>query len=169
MPGGNFVVEAISGQSSAVCNLIVTSGSGADFIMDASPEFISVEPGNSGNVTVYVTSINGFNAPVALSTGSPHGVTCSLSTSTVTPPIGDTASATLTITVAEWAPSDMFHINVEGTCTDPSINKMVDINLDIPPLAECDPVSHCRNPTVRLVIPSPLPAQTSQPHAMEKM
>jgi len=136
IPGGNFAIKAISASSTAVFNLTVTSGSGPDFIMSASPQFVSIEPGSSGNVTIYVQSINDFNAPVALSTGSAPGVTCSLSTSSVTPTAGETTSATLTITVAGWASPNMFHINIEGACADPSITKMTDINLDIPSSAE---------------------------------
>jgi uncharacterized membrane protein len=139
MPGGNFRVEAISASSAAVFELIVTSGSGPDFIISSSPEFISIEPGHSGNVTIYVSSVNGFSTPVTLTTYSPPEITCNLSTSSVTPPIGDTASTTLTITVAEWASPNMFHINVEGNCADPAINKMTDINLDIPPPADWGP------------------------------
>ena len=108
-------------------------------MMSSSPEFISIPPGDSGNVTIYVTSVNGFSAPVNLTTGSPPGIICNLTTSSLTPNPGDTASAILTITVEEWASPDMYHINVEGTCTDPAIMKMTDINLDIQPPAEWGP------------------------------
>ena len=49
----------------------------------------------------------------------------------MTPTAGGTASVTLIITVADWASPDVFHINVEGFCADPSITKMTDITLDI--------------------------------------
>jgi len=130
-PGGNFVVRATSLSCTATVDFTVTSGSEADFLISASPQFISIEPGNSGNVTIYVQSINDFNAPVTLSTGYAPGVTCSLSAGSATPTAGETTSATLTITVADWASPNMFHINVEGACADPSITKMTDITLDI--------------------------------------
>jgi len=139
MPGGDFAVKASSSSSMAIFNIIITSGEGADFLMSSSPEFISVEPANSGNVTVYITSINNFNAAVALTVGSPSGITCSLTPTSATPPAGETTSATLTITVADWVAQDVYHITVEGVCTDPSITKYVDITLDVPPPAQWGP------------------------------
>ncbi|MCK4274652.1 MAG: IPT/TIG domain-containing protein, partial [Dehalococcoidales bacterium] len=139
MSGGNFFVKAISGQASAVCQITVTTGSDPDFLMSASPQFISLTPGQSANITIYVASINGFNAAVALSAGTAPGVTMSLSTGSVTPASGETASAILTITVAEWAASEMYQMNVDGSCADPYINKVTNINLDIQPLAEHGP------------------------------
>jgi len=139
MPGGDFTVKASSSSSTAFFNIIITSGEGADFLMSSSPEFISVDPGNSGNVTVYITSINNFNAAVALTVGSPPGIQCSLSPSSVTPPSSQTSSASLSITVQEWVAQDMYHITVEGVCTDPSITKYVDITLDVPPPAQWGP------------------------------
>jgi len=138
-PGGTFAVKASTASCMATVDFTVTSSVGADFIMSASPQFVSIEPGSSGNVTIYVQSVDDFNAPVALSTGSAPGVTCSLSTSSVTPAAGGTTSATLTITVADWASPNMFHINVGGASADPAITKMTDINLDIPASSDWGP------------------------------
>jgi hypothetical protein len=102
MASGNFMVKATAGQSIAVCELTITSGSGEDFLMSTSPHFVSLTPGQSANVTVYITSINGFNSPVTLTAGSAPGITTNLSTGTVTPASGETASAVLTITTADW-------------------------------------------------------------------
>ncbi|HJX13165.1 MAG TPA: carboxypeptidase regulatory-like domain-containing protein, partial [Dehalococcoidales bacterium] len=138
-PGGNFAVKAVSASNSAVFQLTITSGVDPDFAMSASPQFVSIPPGNSGQVTIYLTSINGFGAPVTLSANAPPGVTGNLSAASVTPGAGQTVSATLSITVADWASPDMFHINIEGSSADPAINRMTDVTLDIPPPAAWGP------------------------------
>jgi uncharacterized membrane protein len=139
MPVGAFSLKAISGQAAAVCQLIVTSGEGVDFLISASPQSVSIIPGQSANVTIYVTSVNGFNAAVALTAGQAPGVTRSFSASSVTPAAGQTASAVLTISVADWVSPDMYQINVDGTCASPQINKVTNINLDIQSPAQWGP------------------------------
>jgi len=139
MPGGSFAVKATTASNSAVFSLTITSGSGPDFLMSASPQFISTTPGGSSNVTITITSVNGFNAPVILTPGSPPGITLSLSTNNVTPSSGQAASATLTISVADWVAPNMYHINVGGACINPSITRMIDISLDIQPLGQWGP------------------------------
>jgi uncharacterized membrane protein len=123
----------------ATCQITVTSGSGPDYLLSTSPQFISLAPGQSANITIYVSSINGFNSAVTLSKGSAPDVTTSLSTSSVTPASGETASAVLTITVAEWASPNMYQINIDGSCADPPINKVTNISLDIQPLSAWGP------------------------------
>ncbi len=140
MSGGNFAVKAISGDKNATCPLTITvAGAGPDFLMSTSPQFISIVPGGSGNITIYVTSVNDFNAAVALSPGTAPGVTCTLSTGNVTPSATQAASATLTITVAAWASPNMYQINVGGACADPPLNKFTNISLDIQPPAQWGP------------------------------
>jgi hypothetical protein len=139
MSGGNFAVKAISGDKNATCQINVTTGAGPDFLMSTSPQFISIAPGGSGNITIYITSVNGFNAVVTLSAGAAPGVTCTLSTGNVTPSTGQAASATLTITVADWASPNMYQINVGGSCADPPLNKFTNISLDIQPPAQWGP------------------------------
>ncbi len=138
-PGGSFAVKAFAGDANAVCQITVTTGSDPDFLMSASPQFISLIPGQSANITVYVTPINGFDGTVALSAGTAPGVTRSLSVGSVTPANGETASAILSIIVAEWATPEMYQLNVDGSCTDPAIDKTTNINLDIQPPAEWGP------------------------------
>jgi uncharacterized membrane protein len=130
-PGGVFTVKATAGAAFASCQLTITSGAGPDFLISTSPQFVSVTPGQSANVTVYVASVNGFSGLVNLSAGNAPGVTRTFSTANVTPASGETASAILTIAVAEWASPGMYQLNVEGACASPLINKMTNINLDI--------------------------------------
>ncbi len=138
-PGGNFAIKAFAGQASAVCHITVTTGSDPDYLLSTSPQFMSITTGHSANVTVYVSSINEFNSAVSLTAGTAPGVTSSLSATSVTPASGDTASVILTINVAEWASPDVYQLNIDGSCTDPSINKVTGINLDIQPPAEWGP------------------------------
>ncbi len=139
MPGGNFVLKATSGQAMATCQITITSGAEPDYLLSTSPQFVSITPGESANITIYVSSINSFNSAVALSAGTIPDVTRSFSGSSVTPDAGETASVVLTITVAEWASPNMYQLNIEGSCATPAINKSTNINLDIQPLATWGP------------------------------
>ncbi len=139
VPGGIFILKAISGQASATCQITITSGAGPDYLLSASPQFVSITPGHSANVTIYVQSISGFNSTVTLNAGTAPGVTRSFSPTSVTPASGDTASAILTISVADWASPSMYQLNIEGTCASPPINKFTNINLDIQPQANWGP------------------------------
>ncbi len=139
MSTGQFAIKATADQAMAVCQLTITSGAEPDFHISASPQFVSVTPGQSANVTIYVTSINGFNAPVGLTVGSASGINRSLSAANVTPSAGGTASSVLTITAADWISPDMYQLNVDATCAEPAINKVTNINLDVQPSAEWGP------------------------------
>jgi uncharacterized membrane protein/phage protein U len=137
--GGVFTLRAIAGEAFATCQITITSGSGPDYLISASPQFVSVTPGQSANITIYVQSVNGFNGTVTLNAGTVPGVTRTLSTSSLTPASGDTLSAVLTITVADWASPSMYQLNIEGACASPQINKFTNINLDIQPQADWGP------------------------------
>jgi beta-propeller repeat-containing protein/centrosomal CEP192-like protein len=85
---------------------VALSGSGAtpDFSVSATSS-LSVTQGASGNFTVTVTPVNGFNQAVALScTGAPAMATCTPSPASVTSSDGTTA-VTSTVTVSTTAPS----------------------------------------------------------------
>jgi len=141
-PSGNFDVMATSGQATAVCQITVTSSSGPDFIISASPQFISLPPGQSANVTIYISSINDFNAPVlaSLAAGSAStGIDCVFTPSSITPPANETVSVSLTITVHDWVTPDMYHIEAEGQCAEPNITKWTTINLNVSALGEWGP------------------------------
>ncbi|MBI2868412.1 MAG: hypothetical protein HYX96_01115, partial [Chloroflexi bacterium] len=139
MIGGSFGVKAVTPSQVAVFQLTITTGGGPDFVMSASPSFISVAPGTSADVTIFVTSVSGFNSPVTLSASWPPGVSASLSAGSVTPSGGQAGSAVLSISVAEWVNPTMYHVIVEGDSADPPLAKVVDISVDVPPASQWGP------------------------------
>jgi hypothetical protein len=76
------------------------TGNGADFTMTTSPASLTLKRTASGNFTITVTPIGGFNQAVALTcTGAPAEATCVVAQSPVTPADGVTAvSTTATVT-----------------------------------------------------------------------
>ena len=138
-PGGFFILKATSGEAFAACQITVTSGVGPDYILSASPQSVSLVPGDSADITIFVQSINGFNGAVTLTAGSAPGINRNFSSGTVTPAAGDTASTTLTVTAAEYASPSMYQLNIEAACASPQINKFTNINLDIQPQAGWGP------------------------------
>jgi hypothetical protein len=89
-----------TGSTSAAVSQVVNAGPPApDFTLAAAPASITVNSGQSGNITVTVTPANGFNSAVSFScSGLPSGASCSFSPQTVTPP--GTTSTTLTVGVS---------------------------------------------------------------------
>ena len=86
-----------------------------DFSLSTSPSSVSVNPGASVTSTVTVTSLNGFNAAVALSaSGLPSGVTASFSPTSVTPASGGSATSTLTLTASTSAAAGTTGVTVSG-------------------------------------------------------
>ena len=74
------------------------SGTTPDFSVAATPSSISVTAGQSGQTTISVSPVQGFNFLVKLScSGLPASVTCSFSPPSVAP-LGSAASSTLTLT-----------------------------------------------------------------------
>jgi hypothetical protein len=81
-----------------------------DFSISASPTSFSVTQGHSNTSTITLTSIGGFNSPVALSAGNCPG-TCSFSPGSVTP----TGSSVLTVTPSASTPTGNYTVSVTGT------------------------------------------------------
>lgn len=83
---------------------VALAGTGAmpgppDFTVTLTPSSATVKAGNPTNITVTVTSFNGFASKVTLScSGAPGGSTCTLSPTSVTPMANATASSSGTIT-----------------------------------------------------------------------
>jgi hypothetical protein len=74
------------------------AGSTPDFTLAATPSSITITAGQSGQTTISVSPLQGFNFLVTLScSGLPASVTCSFSPSSVAP-LGSAASSTLTLT-----------------------------------------------------------------------
>ncbi len=71
-----------------------------DFSIAASPESLTVTPGQSGTVAMTVIPLNGFSAPVSFTcSGLPSGASCSFSPASVTPQLTP-VSTTLTVTAS---------------------------------------------------------------------
>lgn len=77
---------------------------------------MAMDPGRSGGKLIYVASIDGFSAPVALAVGGlPNGVTGAFETNPVTPPADGTASSRLVLRAASNATAGTFTITITGT------------------------------------------------------
>ena len=117
---GNVVLSADLGGYYDVANGTYTAAAGAlpDFAISASPPTLTMMPGTSGNSTVTVTGLNGFQGTVVLAVGSaqgnstPAGTQLTL-TSQLSPPFP--AGANLTVGIAPGAPTGDFWLNVTGT------------------------------------------------------
>lgn len=80
-----------------------------DFSLSASPNSLTLVQGNSGNSTITVNPVNGFNGTVNLSvSGLPSGVTASFN------PASTTSTSTLTLTAASGAATGTFTLTVTG-------------------------------------------------------
>jgi hypothetical protein len=87
-----------------------------DFSLAAAPASVTVLQGGSGTSSVTVTSLNGFNAAVALTaSGLPSGVSASFAPSSVTPPAGGSAGSTLTLNATAGASVGTFTVTLTGT------------------------------------------------------
>src|SRR6185503_9284467 len=77
---------------------------------------VNVPIGGSGAAAVAVNSFNGFNSSVALAaTGAPSGMTATLNPASVTPPVGDSASSNLTVSVGPATAPGSYTLSVQGT------------------------------------------------------
>ncbi|MGH9450267.1 MAG: beta strand repeat-containing protein [Terriglobia bacterium] len=92
-----FTITGTSGNQTFAANASIATQS---FALSATPPLATVTAGQSATYTVTVSSINGFNQPVALScpSGLPGSATCSFSPSTVTPGPNSPQTSALTIT-----------------------------------------------------------------------
>ncbi len=87
-----------------------------DFALQANPFSLQVKPGSSAQSTIAITSLNGFNGTVTLSTFqfASSGIDSTLSESNVTLTSARSASVTLTVTASPSAPSQSFYLNIQG-------------------------------------------------------
>jgi hypothetical protein len=78
----------------------ITSTSQPNFMLATSSSSLTVDSGGQGTVTLTVTPVNGFSAPVILAcTGLPAGASCSFGQATVTPS-GGAATTQLVISAS---------------------------------------------------------------------
>jgi streptogramin lyase len=89
-----------------------------DFSIGANPGSLTINQGESGTSDIGVSSTNGFSSPVTLTYSwfgtAPSGASINLP-GPVTPPSGETATSTLTITLAPDASSGTYTLSVTGT------------------------------------------------------
>ena len=83
--------------------------------MSASPASLTLTQGGSGNSTITVTSKFGFNSSVALTVSNcPANTTCTVSPSTVTPPVNGSVNSTLSVTPAANATTGPYTLTING-------------------------------------------------------
>ncbi|MFI6393307.1 proprotein convertase P-domain-containing protein [Nonomuraea sp. NPDC050540] len=116
---------------SATCHKAGSTEPG--FTMSADPATLTVAPGASGSSSVNVAGVNGFSGTTNLTVTAPSGVSASLSPSSVTVPNGGTASAALTISVAQSAPAGTHTLTVTGTSGTITRTTTVRLVIGIPP------------------------------------
>jgi len=124
----------ISGTSSSVTHsyyvILVVEAIG-DFTVAASPDTLSVNQGETGSVTITVTSTGGFASKTNLKWEwvgtTPTGVTSSLSPTSVTPTSGGSKTSTLKIETTSTATLGTFKIMVTGT----SYPKVHNVNVTV--------------------------------------
>ncbi|MGH9354458.1 MAG: hypothetical protein ACRD2G_20195, partial [Terriglobia bacterium] len=100
VPNPNPVTFTLTGTSGSQAATLAESISLQSFSLSATPAVTNIVAGQTGTYTVTVSSVNGFNLPVALScsNGLPANASCSFSPATVTPGPGLPQTSTLTIT-----------------------------------------------------------------------
>ncbi len=119
----------ITASSGLVTRTTVLTVRITDFSIGASVGSVSLKRSQSANVTLSVTSLNGFSLPVTLTvSGLPNGVTGAIVPSIVNPN-GVSASSTLTITVPKKPPTGTFLLTI--TATSGSLTHTVTITLTI--------------------------------------
>ena len=96
---------------------VFVSVTAPDFSLSFNPPFaLQLNPGGSAQSTFTVTSLNGFNGTVTLSTnGFFPGVNATLSSRNVTLTSGGSATVTLTVSASPTAVSQSSYLTIQGT------------------------------------------------------
>src|SRR3989449_8326047 len=131
----NVAVTGTSGSlshSAPVTFTVVASGP-PDFIISANPSSQTVIAGNTGKSQITLTSINGFNGTVKLTTSpAPLCVSCpnwGINPSSVDLPPGGTATSTLAFYTTTGTPPTNWVVTVTGTSG--SISHSVDVTFTV--------------------------------------
>ncbi len=136
-PPGSYTVT-VTGSSQAVSHstavsVMVGSSNQPDFTISAIPTSQKVMAGSSATSTISLTSVNGFNGTVTLSTSAPPlCVSCpgwGVSPSSVMLPPGGTASSTLTFSTTAGSPLSSWVVGVTGTSD--GLSHVVDVTFTI--------------------------------------
>jgi len=122
LPGSYYVSVDANSSFLAHYTQIYVQVIGPDFSIQSNPSFLLIQAGSSGQSTIQLTSLNGFNGNITLTansfitgnfTRSPVNVT--LSPRTITLSSGATSSATLDITATLPAAGQNFTIYITAT------------------------------------------------------
>ncbi len=113
-PGTTSVyISATSGTIYRSLNVFVNV-TGPDFHITASPAFLNIRQGQTGQSTIILTSVLGFAGTVNLSTSVYGSVSAVLSNSNISLSSGGQANSTLTVTVPSTTPPGLASIYVNG-------------------------------------------------------
>jgi hypothetical protein len=94
---------------------VFLSGSGPDFTIAASPNTLTITRGNSGNSTITLTPLAGFNQTVNLTcTGAPSGTTCTPNPNQLTLDGTDPANSNLGVNVGSSTTPGTYTLTVKG-------------------------------------------------------
>lgn len=107
-PNTLYFSAGVNDEKGGLFGSITASAAGAtgDFQVAISSPSLTIAQGASATIQVSVAPANGFSAPVSFAvSGLPPGVTSQLSPASVTPPAGQAATSTLTITASSAAPT----------------------------------------------------------------
>jgi len=123
-----------------------------DFEIDAEPDTLTIEQGQSKKSLIRVTSKNGFNESVDLEvTSAPEGVTPELEPTTVTPPANGTETSELNATVTLAAEPGNHKIKVNGKSGTIEHSVTIDLTITEAPKPEEDRTP----PTIASVLRNP--------------
>ncbi|MDC4223931.1 MAG: DUF4091 domain-containing protein [Candidatus Manganitrophus sp.] len=116
-PVGNHTVTitGASGSLTRPATFTLTVKPAPDFQLSVSPASATATTGGTTASSVTVSSLNSFNASVALScTTSNPGVTCSYGSPSVTPPVNGSVAAALNVQTLATLPAGSYSITVRG-------------------------------------------------------
>lgn len=118
-PPGEYLlsIRGISGVKERTVTIALITVTGPDFAVDASPNNVVIEAGQSANFSVQVDSIEGFSSPVTLNvSGTPTDASFSFTVNPVTPSPYGAAYSTLTVSTTAMTVPGTYTLYIDGTC-----------------------------------------------------
>jgi trimeric autotransporter adhesin len=149
-PGGfrTFQVVAAGGELTRSVNVSVNVLV-PSFGIACVPNSLSVVQGNTVLTSCRITSVNGFNEPVAFSCGAlPAGMACTFDPPEVTVPPGGLVASTLTVSTSTATPIGASVFQVTGTGAGLTRSTNVTLNVTPPPdfVVSCTPAALSASP-----------------------
>ena len=113
---GNYIVKATVTDNGGVTAFDADPEHIVDFTVTGNPTSLIIPPGSSGSSTLQVGSVNNFTGTVSLSsTVSPSGPSVSLGLNSLRLAAGSTNSTSLTVSVPNGTPANLYNVNVTLT------------------------------------------------------